>query len=371
MIPFNKIYLTGKEYKYIQDAISLGHLSGDGHYSKLSKEWLEKYTQSSALLTTSCTSALELSASLLNISPGDEIIMSSFTFVSTANAFILRGATPVFVDIKESTLNIDEDLIERAITSKTKAIVVTHYAGVSCEMDKIKSIANSFKLPVIEDAAQGMMATYKNSPLGSIGDLGCLSFHDTKNIIAGEAGALLVNNSNFLERAEILKDKGTNRKKFLKGEIDKYSWTDIGSSYVPSELVAAFLLAQLEKATFITNLRIKIWDLYHAELEPLEKDSRIIRPTIPKNIKHNAHIYYLLLNNIVDRNKFIQNMREKGVICSFHYTPLHNSPAGVKWGKTIGKLRIVEEISNRIVRLPLWPTIDSKKIIKATFESLA
>lgn len=312
-----------------------------------------------------------MTASLLNIVPGDEVIMPSFTFVSTANAFILRGATPVFVDVREDTLNIDENLIEQAITSKTKAIVVVHYAGISCEMDQIISLANLYKLPVIEDAAQGIMSTYKGSSLGTIGDLGAISFHDTKNLISGEGGALFINNPIFIERAEIIRDKGTNRKKFLRGEVDKYTWIDEGSSHLPSELVSAFLFAQLENADAITKMRTEIWQKYHAGLEYLENESKIIRPSVPEGIQHNGHIYYILLSDEIHRDNFISAMKKKGIVCSFHYIPLHSSPAGIKWGKSMNPLVITDNISSRIVRLPLWPTINADKVLKAVYELLA
>lgn len=371
-IPFNMPYLTGNESQYVQNAIKNRHLSGDGHYAKLSKGWLEKLAQpSAALLTNSCTAALEITASLLDIGQGDEVIMPSYTFVSTANAFIMRGATAVFVDIKLETLNIDEDLIEEAITSRTKAIVVVHYAGVSCEMDKIINIANSYDLPVVEDAAQGLMSTYKGAALGSIGDFGTVSFHDTKNIISGEGGALFVNNPKFLERAEVIRDKGTNRKKFLRGDIDKYTWVDEGSSHVPSELVSAFLFAQLEHANLITEMRTKIWQQYHMNLEFLEKSLKIVRPIVPTGTTHNGHIYYILLADEHSRNNFIASMKSKGIVCSFHYTPLHSSPAGIKWGKTVRQPKITEEVSSRMVRLPIWPNIDYARVLKEAIKLLS
>lgn len=372
IIPFNKPYLTGNEHQYVKDAIALGQLSGDGHFTGLCKDWLERVLKPKiSLLTHSCTSALEMTASLLNIVPGDEVIMPSFTFVSTANAFILRGATPVFVDVREDTLNIDENLIEQAITSKTKAIVVVHYAGISCEMDQIISLANLYKLPVIEDAAQGIMSTYKGSSLGTIGDLGAISFHDTKNLTSGEGGALFINNPIFIERAEIIRDKGTNRKKFLRGEVDKYTWIDEGSSHLPSELVSAFLFAQLENADAITKMRTEIWQKYHAGLESLENELKIIRPSVPEGIQHNGHIYYILLSDEINRDNFISAMKKKGIVCSFHYIPLHSSPAGIKWGKSKSPLVITDNISSRIVRLPLWPTINADKVLKAVYELLA
>ena len=370
-IPFNKIFLSGNEMAYIEDAIKNGHLSSDGPYTKLCKDWLEENTGcKSALMTNSCTSALEMTALLLDLKPGDEIIMPSFTFVSTANAFVLKGAIPVFVDIREDTLNIDENLIEKAITAKTKAIVAVHYAGVSCNMDAIQSIASTYNIPIIEDAAQGIMAHYNGNALGSMGDMGCLSFHDTKNIIAGEGGALLINNSKFLERAEIIRDKGTNRKKFMRGEIDKYTWVDQGSSYVPSEIISAFLFAQLEKAELLTMMRLKIWQKYHNEFINLERDKKLVRPNLPQDTSHNGHIYYLVLNSNAQRELFIKSMKEEGVICSFHYVPLHNSPAGIKWANTRNELLITEKVASKMVRLPIWPGIDCNRVIEAVYQSI-
>ena len=371
IIPFNKVFLSGDETNFIEDAIKKGHLSGDGSYTKHCKNWLEEKTScKSALITNSCTAALEMAALLIDLKPGDEIIMPSFTFVSTANAFVLRGAIPVFIDIREDTLNIDEGLIERAITQKTKAIVVVHYGGVSCEMDHILSIAQKSKIPIIEDAAQGIMAHYNGHALGSMGDLGCISFHDTKNIIAGEGGALLINNPKYIERAEVIRDKGTNRKKFMRGEIDKYTWVDQGSSYVPSELISAFLFAQLQKAEFITEMRVKIWKTYHKEFENLEKNEVLVRPKVPPNVSHNGHIYYLILNTNSDREKFIKSMEEKGIVCSFHYVPLHNSPAGVKYSNNKKRLLITEKLASKMVRLPIWPGIDSNRVVEAVYNSI-
>ncbi len=366
MIPFNTPYFTGKEYEYLLQAIDHRDLSGDGPYTIRCQEWLEKNTLSpSVLLTHSCTSALEMAAELINISPGDEIIMPSFTFVSTANAFVAKGGIPVFVDIRADTLNIDENLIAAAITGKTKAIVVVHYAGVACNMEEIKKISYAFGIPIIEDAAQGVMSTCNNSALGSIGDLGCISFHQTKNISSGEGGALLINNPKLIERAEIIREKGTNRKKFLDGVINKYTWVDRGSSYLPSELVSAFLLAQLENAKEITALRMTAWNYYHASLKRLEDSLRLKRPFIPGYANHNAHIYYLLLKDENDRGKFIAHMKDQGINCLFHYIPLHNSPAGIKFGKCSGELPITEKLSSALVRLPLWPGVDAQAVSEA------
>jgi len=354
-IPFNKPYMTGKELEYIGRAYRNGHLAGDGAFTKLCNEFLTKSIGCySALLTHSCTAALEICAILADIKVGDEVIMPSYTFVSTANAFAVRGGTPVFVDIRSDTLNIDEDKIEEAITDKTKAIVVVHYAGVSCEMDKIMQIAERHGLLVIEDAAQAMLTSYKGRPLGSIGHLAALSFHETKNIISGEGGALLINESSFAERAEIIREKGTNRSNFLRGEVDKYTWVDVGSSYLPSELVAAFLWAQLEQADQLINRRKKIWHTYHELLAPLERSGKLRRPIIPLECSHNGHLYFILLPSNDKRTALIKQLREHGIHSVFHYVPLHDSPMGKKTGKTSGSLENTSDISRRLVRLPLW-----------------
>ena len=372
MIGFNKPYLTGKELTYIQEAGENRQLAGDGIFTRKCSAWLEdEITCKKALLTHSCTAALEMAAILADIKNGDEVIMPSYTFVSTANAFVLRGAVPVFVDVRKDTLNIDERLIEAAITKRTKAIVPVHYAGVPCEMDAIMNIARSYNLLVIEDAAQGILSTYKGRPLGSIGDMGCFSFHETKNIISGEGGALTINNSAFLDRAEIIREKGTNRSQFMKGEVAKYSWVDIGSSYLPGEVTAAFLWAQLEDAHLITQKRKVVWSNYHQAFQDFEYINRVQRPAIPEYSIHNGHIYFLLLKSIVERNSFIESMRLKGVHCVFHYIPLHSSPIGKKIGRTSGDLSITEDISGRLVRLPLWLGIDEKKVIQSTIECLA
>lgn len=355
ILQFNKPYLTGKEQLYIAEAHSRGQLAGDGHFTKLCSAWLEQRTGGyKALLTHSCTAALEMSAILADIKPGDEIIMPSYTFVSTANAFVLRGGVPVFVDIRADTLNIDETLIEAAITPRTKAIVPVHYAGVACEMDSIMEIARRHNLLVIEDAAQAIMASYKGRALGSIGHLGCYSFHETKNIISGEGGALLINDPILVERAEIVREKGTNRNRFFRGQVDKYTWVDIGSSYLPGEITAAFLWAQMQDAELITSKRLSIWQRYHASFEKLEQAGYIARPSTPLGCEHNAHMYYLLLNDMEDRSEFIHTMKEKGINCVFHYVPLHSSPRGLVCGRAIGKLPVTADLANRLVRLPLW-----------------
>ena len=359
MIPFNKPYLTGKELHYISEAHARGQLAGDGYFTNKCNAWLEEKTGChKALLTHSCTAALEMAAILADIQPGDEVIMPSYTFVSTANAFVLRGGVPVFVDIREDTLNIDEQLIESAITSRTKAIVPVHYAGVACEMDTIVAIARQHNLLVIEDAAQGVMATYKGRPLGSIGDLGCYSFHETKNIISGEGGALLINNPAFAERAEIIREKGTNRSQFFRGQVDKYTWVDIGSSYLPGELIAAFLWAQMEEADVITSQRLGIWNRYHQSFEPLEASGRLRRPIIPDECGHNAHLYYLLLNSLEDRTKYIATMKDNGVACVFHYVPLHASQFASLHAQTTRLLSHTTSLADQLVRLPLWLNLE-------------
>jgi len=360
-IPFNKPYMTGRELSYIAEAHANNVLAGDGPFTRRCHMWLEQATGcKKALLTHSCTAALEMAAILADIQPGDEVIMPSYTFVSTANAFVLRGGIPVFVDIRADTLNIDESLIEAAITPKTKAIVPVHYAGVACEMDAIMKIAKKYKLFVIEDAAQAIFSSYKGKPLGSIGDIGCLSFHETKNVISGEGGALLINNEDMIMRAEIVREKGTNRSRFFRGEVDKYTWTDIGSSYLPGEIIDAFLWAQMEQAETITERRLNIWNCYHKSLEPLESTSMIQCAYIPNNCSHNAHMYYLILDNTKERNKFLEYMTSKGIKCVFHYVPLHSSPAGIKYGKTHEKMEITNRISQSLVRLPLWLGVEEK-----------
>ncbi len=353
--PFNRPYLTGTELDYIAQAHANGHLSGDGAFTRRCNTWLERITGCrKALLTHSCTAALEMAALLARIEPGDEVIMPSFTFVSTANAFVLRGAVPVFVDIRPDTLNIDETLIESAITPRTRAICVVHYAGVGCEMDEINAIAKRHGLLVIEDAAQGLMATYRGRPLGCLGDLAALSFHETKNIISGEGGALLVNHESFVERAEIIREKGTNRSQFFRGQVDKYTWVDIGSSYLPGEIVAAFLWAQMEHAERITQARLRIWDAYHAAFAPLEARGVVRRPIIPAHCQHNAHMYYLLFPDLDLRTRFIDAMKQEDIQPVFHYIPLHSSPAGRHFGRSAGALPVTDSTSDRLVRLPLW-----------------
>lgn len=360
-IPFNRPYMTGRELEYIAQAHANTHLSGDGPFTRRCHEALETLTGARrALLTHSCTAALELSALLLDLQPGDEVIMPSFTFVSTANAFVLRGAVPVFVDIRPDTLNLDERLVEAAITSRTRAICVVHYAGVACEMDTILDIARRHGLHIVEDAAQGIYSTYKNRPLGAIGDLGCLSFHETKNIISGEGGALLTRNEAFAERAEVIREKGTNRSRFFRGQVDKYTWVDVGSSYLPSELIAAFLAAQLEEGERINATRMATWERYHAWAAPPEAEGLLRRPVVPADCTHNAHMYYLLLPSLESRTRFIAEMKGRGVNTVFHYVPLHSAPAGRQFGRAHGGLAVTDRVSDRLVRMPLWVGVEDE-----------
>jgi dTDP-4-amino-4,6-dideoxygalactose transaminase len=359
-IPFNRPHATGREYRYLQDAVERGHLSGDGAYTMRCQAWLEAHAGvPKALLTHSCTAALEMAAILADIQPGDEVIMPSYTFVSTANAFVLRGGVPVFVDIRPDTLNLDETLIEAAITPRTKAIVPVHYAGVGCDMDAIMAIAERHGLIVIEDAAQGLMASYRDRPLGGIGHMAAVSFHETKNIISGEGGALLVRDARFVARAEIIREKGTNRKQFFRGEVDKYTWVDVGSSYLPSEIIAAFLWAQMEDAEAITARRLALWQRYHEALADLEAEGRLRRPQIPADCAHNAHMYNILLPSLGDRQRFIDTLKAQGIQPVFHYVPLHSSPAGQRFGRAHGQLQHTEALSERLVRLPLWVGLEA------------
>ena len=355
IIPFNKPFLTGNEIKYINKAHINGQLSGDGPFTIKCHEWIENFTQSKrTLVTHSCTAALEMTAILANIKYGDEIIMPSYTFVSTANAFVLRGAIPVFIDIREDTLNLNEKLIDSAITSKTKAIIPVHYAGISCEMDTILDISKRNNLLVIEDAAQSFMSTYKGKPLGSIGDFGAYSFHETKNIISGEGGALIINNVDYVKRSEIIREKGTDRTQFFRGLIDKYTWQDLGSSFLPGELVAAFLLAQLESADELIRKRIEIWNNYHKLLKPLEDSGFLRRPIVPTESKHNGHMYYILLPSKNIRQEVIDYFKKNNIQLVTHYIPLHSSPAGLNYGKVHGDMALTNELSQRILRLPMW-----------------
>lgn len=372
-IPFNRPYMTGRELWLIAQAHARGHLSGDGAFTKRCHQWLEQATGSHrALLTHSCTAALEMAALLLDLEPGDEVILPSYTFVSTANAFVLRGAVPVFVDIRADTLNLDETLIEAAITPRTRAICPVHYAGVACEMDAINAIAERHGLAVIEDAAQGAMASYRGRPLGSLGRFGALSFHETKNLISGEGGALLVNRAEDAERAEVIREKGTNRSKFFRGQVDKYTWVDVGSSYLPSELIAAFLCAQMEQAESITAQRLQLWETYHAAFADLEREGRVRRPVIPAHCQHNAHMYYLLFNSLAERSAAIEALNAQGIRPVFHYIPLHSAPAGQRHGRTPGSMAVTDRVSDCLLRLPLWlPDLDVQRVIDAVHGHLA
>ncbi len=354
-IPFNKPYMSGKELWYISQAHHNSQLSGDGPFTRKCHEWLEQQTGCcKALLTHSCTAALEMAAILADIQPGDEIIMPSFTFVSTANAFVLRGGVPVFVDIRPDTLNIDESKIESAITHRTKAIVAVHYAGVACEMDAIMEIAGRNNLVVIEDAAQALMSNYKGKQLGSFGHFAALSFHETKNIISGEGGALLINDKSFIERAEIIREKGTNRSQFFRGSVYKYTWVDIGSSYLPGELIAAFLLAQMEEGDSITERRREIWECYHQGFKSTAQNGALRCPIVPPYCRHNAHMYYVLTENYAIRSEMISFLEKCGINAIFHYVPLHSSPAGIRYGRVNGDLGVTEKISDQLLRLPLY-----------------
>ncbi|SFM13085.1 dTDP-4-amino-4,6-dideoxygalactose transaminase [Paenibacillus sp. 1_12] len=363
MIPFNMPLIVGNETKYINEALLSKKLSGDGPFTKKCNNWFEtNFYTPKALLTTSCTHALEMAAILAGIKEGDEVIMPSYTFVSTANAFVLRGAKVVFIDIRPDTMNIDESLIEDAITSKTKAIVPVHYAGVSCEMDKILSIAKKYNLVVIEDAAQGVMSKYKGKSLGTIGNLGSYSFHETKNYNCGEGGALLINDNQYIERAEIIREKGTNRSRFFRGQVDKYTWIDVGSSYLPSEINAAFLYAQLESADKINTARIMTWNLYYKLLSHLEKEGFLELPVIPLDCEQNAHMFYIKLKNLEIRSQLIEFLKKYDIITSFHYVPLHTSDAGKKFGVFHGEDKYTTAESERLLRLPLYYGLSSEDV---------
>lgn len=356
MIPFNKPFLAGKELPYILNAVLNGKIAGDGSFTKKCSVWLENQTGcKKALLTHSCTAALEMAAILCDIQPGDEIIMPSYTFVSTANAFVFRGGVPVFVDIRSDNLNIDETLIEQAITPKTKAIACVHYAGFPCEMDTIMGIARKHNLIVVEDAAQALLSTYKGKPLGAIGHFGCISFHETKNVISGEGGALLINDPAFIKRSEIIREKGTNRSQFFRGEIDKYTWVDIGSSYLPSEITAAFLFAQFEEAPKINARRKEICNAYSEALRPLHERGLITLPSLDNGENTaNGHIFYLITRSLEERSGLIEFLKGRGIMATFHYVPLHSAPGGIKFGRTAGSMAITDNLSDRIVRLPLF-----------------
>lgn len=359
MIPFNRPYLTGRELAYIQEAADAGQLAGNGAFTKRCQGWLEEELGAAqVLLTHSCTAALEMSALLLDLQPGDEVIMPSFTFVSTANAFVLRGAQPVFVDIRPDTLNLDERLVEAAITPRTRAIVPVHYAGVGCNMEAVGDIAARHGLAVVEDAAQGLCSKYRDRPLGSIGQLAAISFHETKNVISGEGGALVINDRRFASRAEVLWEKGTDRSRFFRGEVDKYTWVDVGSSYLPGELTAAFLWAQLEQARTITAERVRLWHAYDEACRPLNEFG-VRGPIVPDDCTHNAHLYYVLLPEHVPQTDVLSDLKRRGIHAVFHYVPLHSSPAGRRFGRVSGSMAVTDRVSARLVRLPLWVGMDA------------
>ena len=363
MIGFNVAPFTGKEFDYIRQAIEAEHICGDGMFTKKCNEWIEEQTGTAkALLTTSCTHATEMAALLLNIQPGDEVIMPSYTFVSTANAFVLRGAVPVFVDIRPDTMNLDEGLIEAAITERTRAIVPVHYAGVACEMDRIMELAGKHHLAVVEDAAQGVCSFYKGKALGTIGDYGCFSFHETKNFSMGEGGALLIRDKEHIEAAEILREKGTNRSKFFRGQVDKYTWVSQGSSYLPSDMNAAYLWAQLEMAAQITADRMKSWNAYYEQLKPLKEQGKLELPMVPKDCVHNAHMFYVKGKDLAERTALIAYLRETGIQTVFHYVPLHTGEAGQKLGRFCGEDRYTTRESERILRLPMYYGLEEDKV---------
>jgi dTDP-4-amino-4,6-dideoxygalactose transaminase len=363
-INFSEAPFLGSEFEHIKDAIDSKHISGGGKYTKLCNGILENITGAKkAMLTHSCTAALEMSALLLNIEQGDEVILPSYTFSSTASSFALRGAKLVFMDVKNDTLKLDENLLEQVITKKTKAIIPVHYAGVSCEMDSILDIANKYKITVVEDAAQAIGSYYREKPCGSIGDLGCYSFHETKNVSCGEGGALLINSEQYIEQAEIILEKGTDRSKFFRGLVDKYTWVGLGSSYLPGDMLAAYLYPQLQNVERINKHRIELWNNYHKNFEEFEKKGIVKRPFIPAHCKHNAHLYYLRFNSVEIRNKFIEYMNDKGIMCIFHYVPLHSSPAGKKYGGIASSMECTDNAAGTLARLPLFYGMDAQNRI--------
>ncbi len=369
MISFNEPIMLEKAFTYVREAINNKKLSGDGEFTKRCSYWLERWCgRGHVFLTTSCTHATEMAAMLAGIQPGDEVIMPAYTFVSTANAFVLRGAKVKFIDIRPDTMNLDESLIEDAITEKTKAIVPVHYAGVGCEMDTVMEIAKRRRLLVIEDAAQGVMSTYKGQALGSIGDYGCYSFHETKNYSMGEGGAIVVRDDKMVEMAEIIREKGTDRSKFFRGQVDKYTWVEVGSSYLPSELNAAYLWAQLEQADQIFRDRMQIWRMYEEGFRELADAGKVELPHIPEGCSHNAHMFYMKVKDLKERTRLISYMKSRGIILVFHYVPLHTAPAGRKYGKFVGEDRYTTKESERLVRLPLYygmKPIDTERVICA------
>ena len=361
MIPFNIPPYVGKELDYVRQAVEAHKICGDGQFTKKCSKWMEeRFGAQKVLLTTSGTTALDMAALLCDIQPGDEVILPSFTFSSTATAFVLAGAKLVFVDVRPDTMNIDETKIEAAITDKTRVIVPVHYAGVACEMDTIMAIARKYNLKVVEDAAQGVMSTYKGRPLGTIGDFGCFSFHETKNYSMGEGGALIINDPAYNERAEIMREKGTNRSRFLRGQVDKYTWVDFGDSYLPSDMNAAYLWAQLEKADEINHDRLATWNAYHEAFRSLEEAGKIERPTVPEDCVHNAHMYYLKCKDLEERTELISYLKENGVQAVFHYVPLHSAPAGLKFGRFDGEDVCTTAESDRLLRLPMYYGLDEK-----------
>ena len=364
MIGFNVAPFTGKEFDYIREAIEAEHICGDGIFTKKCNDWIEKQTGTAkALLTTSCTHATEMAALLLELQPGDEVIMPSYTFVSTADAFVLRGAVPVFADIRPDTMNLDETLIEAAVTERTRAIVPVHYAGVSCEMDRILEIAEKYGLAVVEDAAQGVCASYKGRALGTMGDYGCFSFHETKNFSMGEGGALLIRDPEHVEDAEILREKGTDRPKFFRGQVDKYRWVNHGSSYLPSDMNAAYLWAQLEMADAITADRMRNWELYREMLQPLALQEKIELPMVPEECIHNAHMFYLKAADLEERTELIAYLKAAEIQTVFHYVPLHTAPAGLKFGRFSGEDRYTTRESERILRLPMYYGLKEEQVL--------
>lgn len=368
-IPFNRPFATGGEFELIREAIENMHLSGNGPFSHRCAAWLQdRLGAASVQLTPSCTSALEMAALLAGVEAGHEVLMPSFTFVSTANAFVLRGATPVFVDIRPDTLNLDEALLENAITDRTRAIVPVHYAGVACDMDAIMSVADRHSLIVIEDAAHALLANHRERPLGGIGQLGTLSFHETKNVICGEGGAMLVNDPSLVERAEIVQEKGTNRSQFFRGQVDKYTWVDVGSSFLLSDINAAFLYAQLERAEWMTARRMDLWNRYQAGFAELEAAGLVRRPVVPDGAEHNAHLYYLLVETEAVRDDLIATLADRGIHCVFHYVPLHSAPAGRRLGRMGTAMEVTDDLSARLLRLPLWVGMEHTQVERVVDE---
>ena len=363
MIPFTKTSITKLEKEYIEQALESNKICGDGSFTKKCTKWFEENNNiRNLLLTTSCTHSLELASLLADLKPGDEVLLPSYTFVSTADAVLLRGAKPVFVDIDKRTFNMDANLIEEKITSKTKAIYPVHYAGVSCDMDRILEIAKKYNLIVVEDAAQGVLAYYKDKPLGTIGDYGCFSFHETKNYVMGEGGAIIVKDDEKFKKAEIIREKGTNRSQFIRGDVDKYTWHEVGSSYLPSDILAALLYGQLERADEIMEKRMRVWNYYNANLEELEKQGKLVRPYIPSYSKHNAHMFYIVLPTEKTRNNLMTKLKEKGISATFHYIPLHTSPMGQRLGCKKGELPVTEEYAGRLLRLPLYADMKQEEM---------